>query len=584
MAVKISGTFEPDGDFPIASAEHVQYEEGKDLKTAHDELKADVDSKSSITSILDVANCNDVLNGEISDTFKVWAIKFAKPATEKRFNSVTLICNRETEGIVYWQVTLRTWTQSVLETKKILMSADNANRPYTFIFDNSYDLRDGIILQVGMVDKNGKTLKVGIRKTTNYDSNLVAAPDGILYSMGTDPYASLLAVSENTYTGFNYSLQYIAKKFTSDNARSQNLQSAFDFIMPDKIYLLQNKELWFYDDNIVENSFLMERTPTRLDLESTVPTSYDLAPGHGKIIGSAGNATLTFKIKTYDLLTPTSKTPVVSLTKPVSVVTKAAPTGKTINTLVVGDSFIENAYGEGILKYIDDLATADGNTMEFVGTKTVGGGFAGEGRGGWTETDYLSLYVPVAQRDAEAASEDKKMPSPFVFSDDDTVANSYFSMTKYMTDNSIATINNVVFCLGMNGGNGSGIDAMITNMKAAIPDARFFVSLVPSAPKALLGSTWGRQNSVDMQLAREKQNKAYIALFNGRTSERIYLMPTNFNVDRLKGIQHKTVYNKFQFSDLDNATETLNDGIHPTALGAKSIAYVIYNYLAYTNA
>ena len=403
------------------------------------------------------------------------------------------------------------------------------------------------------VDKDYKILS---RATTTAVNNLelIAQQDGYLVS--------------NVQQWRNFSL---IKTGCNDPSVLQDIFNTLSarFIMPASIYGKSGVSMYAYTPEIFSNwKHLNNYQLTLSGLTDAQSIEDSVAP---RMILPLATKTMKMSLQNY------RNNEVVN--KPVSVKTVSTLSNTSATVLVIGDSFIRYKWGDGILKYMSDFATDDGVSLTFIGTVTTGYGYQAEGRGGWSALDYLTHYVPVSERDPSAANEQKKMPSPFVFSDNDTVADAYFDFAQYLTANNLSAPDVIIISLGMNDGNTSAdaINTMIADIHGDYPNIPIIVSMIPTVPRRITtGDFYSRKTT------RENQNLSYIAKFDGRESEKIYISPEHLALDGILGLIGDTQnVNPVSLESGDEVTEIVNTSIHPTAVGAWNIAKWKYETLLY---
>jgi len=341
------------------------------------------------------------------------------------------------------------------------------------------------------------------------------------------------------------------------------------FVLPRNFYGITGNELYWYTPEMFSNwrhLFNYEIITTNVTGVQSIEDS--VAP---RMIVPLQTRRLNIRLHDYANNEDEEKYIELKTTSPVA--------SSSASVLVIGDSFIKYTWGSGVLKYVSDFAAADNVTLNFVGTVTTGYGFHAEARGGWSAVDYLTHYVPVAERDPSATDEQKKMPSPFVFSDNDTVAGAYFDFAKYLTVNNMSAPDIIMISLGMNGGDTSAaaIQEMIADIHADYPNIKIIVSMIPTVPRRIeSGDFYTRKTS------RENQNLSYIALFDKRDAEKIYLSSEHLAIDGILGLGGtEQNVNPVSFDDSDKVMEIINNSIHPTAIGAWNLAKFKYNVIVY---
>ncbi len=467
-----------------------------------------------------------------------------------------------------------------------LLPFDSRTSDYVFYLNNERNLSESVTISFGYCNASLNTVSIGtaIGLAANVaDSTITGSVIKYIQPGGAITASTSNAGNPNwksaPYKLLNASKVVYAPQEVSAAAPAD--PNPYSIILPNNLYLLSGNQFWYYDDAIVRNSHIYEKEPLRIILEArrssdnaVITTPYSYVEGYGQIKADV-NYSLTMRVMDYSKVDSLSA-PLAKSTKVVNVTTKTRPTGITKKVLVIGDSYVDNKYGDGMLKYISDFALADGNTLEFIGTRTTKYGFLAEAYAGWSENTFTTRYVSTAQRiDVNGDSNSPFMHSRFMFSPDDTPANAVFSFSQYLTTYNVATPDIVMIFLGMNGGEGTRINQMITSIKAAAPSCKIVVNMVPGAEKKRYNF-----DSITRQLGRLTQNISYLAKFQGREAEGIFLNPCHMGFDRVYGLIN-TTQQRVQFN-LDNVpAEVVNSDHHQTATGNKWLGYSNYNYLMY---
>lgn len=460
---------------------------------------------------------------------------------------------------------------------------------YDFMLSRTFNLTEGVVIVYGYCDANFNTISPGVvlnwASSTVTDTNVMDASVNVL-NAGVTPIWGSYALASSVWKTANYSLNNVTRlvydlAIANSQVQPPTPANQYDIVLPPKLYLLNNSNYWYYEDAIILNTQIYEKAPCKLGVSATkvsdgsTLTTNNL-PGYGYLTGGADNYNLNMQILDYSN-SDVSSVPVQKLSKTFGCYVKPNPTGKNPGVLMIGDSYLDLQWGSGILEYIKQFATTDGNTITYKGTRTSYGDL-GEARASWAESTFYSRYVPTAQRIAvNGDPTSANMTSPFVFSSDDTVANAHFDFAQYLSVNSITGIDTIVFFLGMNGGDGSNMNSMITNIQAALPNVKILVCMIPGAERSMMG-----QDSVTKQLGRLAQNTSYLTKFQNREASNVYLIPTHMNFNRTYSIIN-TQQQQVQFNLDSVPTQTIVNDHHPTASGAKGIAYMIYQYLMYVN-
>ena len=390
-------------------------------------------------------------------------------------------------------------------------------------------------------------------------------------------------ISPLTYKRFTDFQAYVDNRIAATG--SVNASTQFDIVLPPKLYMVTGSQYWFYDDAIIRNAHLYERRSMKLgfsavktsDGTTLTPAPYDYIYGTGKL---ASPQSYSLTVNLQDFTGATGATPTVLLSKTIPVTVKTKPTSKTVNALFIGDSYIDAKWGDGVLAYIQQFASADGNTIVYKGSRTSYSTYQTEARASWNENTFMR-YVPLAQRiDVNGDPTSPNMHSPFMFSTNDTQAGASFDFGQYLTTYNIGSLDVVVFFLGMNGGQGPNIDVMINSIKAALPSVTILVCMVPGAEKNKYNLNSSTFDSWARQVGRLDQNLSYLTRFANREASNIYLVPTHMNFHRVYALRNQN-YEQVQFN-LDSVGQVpVNIDHHPSPSGAKGLGYMIYNHIMY---
>ena len=262
-----------------------------------------------------------------------------------------------------------------------------------------------------------------------------------------------------------------------------------------------------------------------------------------------------------------------SKTVHVNPVSISTPFSKKI--LCIGDSFFDYPWytsqqsgtktGKGIMSFLNALATADGNTLDFIGThlsytddETP---YYSESYGGWME----SWFVSSDQHNYEG----NNIYSPFYINSTPCNFSAYFT-------NLGETPDIVLFFLGMNGNysasTGEGIADMIEAIQAVSQTTKFLVCTIP--PYFNNRYLYG-YSLIAGDVDRYNSNNKYLTLFDGKESQGIYVCPVNaiFNAEH-HFIQTETAWLNYSSEKVNVVTNH-----HPNQIGVKVLADNIYSVI-----
>lgn len=254
---------------------------------------------------------------------------------------------------------------------------------------------------------------------------------------------------------------------------------------------------------------------------------------------------------------------------------------KTINCLILGDSYCDNLYGtKGMIGWIQQLAQDQGCTIVSKGTRLTEYNISAEAYQGWNEENYFR-YISTSSRDNQNTRNPANVSSPFMFSQDDTVANAKFNFHDYLNVNNIGQIDAIVIFLGMNGGDGNYINKMIngdnnnivaSSIRDVLPNIPILINFVPNY--------WGCDNFSDFdamigQNNRISQNLGYTSIFDKQNN--IFLIPASaYNrVFGFRCIGGASIFSQLQGNlqyDVQLPTTIFNYDHHPSTFGVKILA------------
>ena len=253
----------------------------------------------------------------------------------------------------------------------------------------------------------------------------------------------------------------------------------------------------------------------------------------------------------------------------------ATATNESLKVLCIGDSFMDYPWytteqmghsGKGIMALIKEYASADSNTIDFIGTHLSytdnGDDYYSEAYGGWSEDSYVD--------NAKHSYEGSQIYSPFCING---TANSYSAYFTALGE----TPDIVVFFLGMNGDysstTGQAIQTMITGIKAVNASTKFIVCTIPGYFKNRYLYNYS-YSSGDNQ--KYMKNNAYYTLFDGEESSGVYICPINAMWD-----------SEYHYITADEAILRFNTDVkvpicrnhHPNQTGVQMIADAIYTVI-----
>ncbi len=534
---------------------------------------------SSNTELSVLANAST--KNQVSGINSAVGITFVTSST-LTFNTFAFPGHNFTDSRAVFAVAYLKTTAGVTEIKTVPF--DKRTTDYKFQFSRTYALTEGVAISFGYCDIDLNTFATGVG-TLLWASSTADANLSSVRVRYIDPSTCAAITCTGITSGSPGWVSTPYKLLTTIvnlGAGGATEPQPYQIVLPPKLYGLATSNYWLYEDSYIQNAHVFEKAPVRLTLSAKKVSDGTTITPYAQITGitqlsATEPVNLTMTIQSYsktDSTYASAIAPRTTLTKAISYSVITPPTSKTLNALVIGDSYVDIQYGDGMLKYVTDFITASGNTVNFKGLRTSYG-IKHEARAGWSEVTFFR-YVPTATRIAATGSPSSVlMSSPFMFSTNDTEASAVFSFSQYLSTNSIGSLDVVMIFLGMNGGDGSYIDQMITSIKSALPSAKVLVCMVPPAERDRMNF-----DSNARQTGRLNQNNFYLTRFAGRESSGIYLVPTHMGFSRRYGLIGYE-QGQVQFNLTGVPTKYIANDHHPTPTGNKGMAYMESQYLLY---
>lgn len=335
--------------------------------------------------------------------------------------------------------------------------------------------------------------------------------------------------------------------------------------LPPEVHAVVAVETSLYYDNVV-----LTETPKAYQFKVTCP------------IGQAEKRRWTVTPKTADVgehqltvtVSDSAGKELGNATTTLNVVPADAGAGRDIRLLIVGDSLTHaTTYSNEIAR----LLSLPGNPgWRMLGThkpSRAAKGVAHEGYGGWTWQRFVSQYEP------NPDGTYRKRSSPFVYPEPD--GKPVLDVKRYFDQECSGQRPDFVFfllgindCFGANPEDPDAIDARIDSMmiqadtlltafRAAAPEAELGICLTtpPNCREEGFQANYkGRYHRWGWKRIQHRLVQRQIGRFGGREKERLFVVPTQLNLDPVDGYP-------------------TNNGVHPNEFGYKQIGASIYSWL-----
>lgn len=367
----------------------------------------------------------------------------------------------------------------------------------------------------------------------------------------------------------------IAPRLSAAQDRSVQVDG-LRFTIPPRIYAVVGQPMVVYVDNVI-----LTQTPQSFSLKvervqddqwipigTAEPQSWSLTPEPDQV----GRHRLRFRL--YERLQDQVHERAVAITQ-LEVASAQAGIGRALSMLIVGDSLTHaSQYPNSLAR----LLSLPGNpTWSMMGTHRPAGvadGVAHEGFGGWTWERFVNHFVPNSE-----GAEPKLRGSPFVFAD--MQGKPQLNPAKYFDQHSAGKRPDViVFLLGINDcfaappDNLPKIDeridvvfkqaeTLLAAMHQAAPKANLLVCTTPppnSRQEAFEANYQDKYSRWGWKRIQHRLVERQIKQFADREAERVFLGPTELNVDPIAGYP-------------------VNNGVHPNAVGYQQIANSLYAWI-----
>jgi len=339
-------------------------------------------------------------------------------------------------------------------------------------------------------------------------------------------------------------------------------QGALQLTLPETFPAVVGEEMSLYFDNVI----LTENPEAyRFEVECAVGTTSARRWSVTPKAEDVGSHKLTLTVR------DAGNQPLARGSTTLRVVPADAGKGRTLRLLVVGDSLTNaTVYPNELARLLSQPGNPE---WKMLGTHRPGSaaeGVAHEGYGGWTWQRFVAHYEP------NPDEANRKRSSPFVFlGEADKPA---LNVGRYFEEKCGGERPDVVFfllgindCFSANPDDPKALDTRIDEVfrhaetllaafRAAAPEAELAICLVP-APNTREGAfeanykgrypRWGWKRIQHRLVQRQLQH------FSGREKERIFVVPTELNIDPIDGYPE-------------------NNAVHPNAFGYRQIAASLY--------
>lgn len=386
-----------------------------------------------------------------------------------------------------------------------------------------------------------------------------------------------------------------------------------EFLLPDTIYLRPNEDFSIYYNGAIRNYFALDdnyfvgQAKKTGNTYSAISGAYDYKWHYTP--AASENFSVEFRIIE-------KSTGIIVTSKVVNFITSAVKTGKSLNAVIIGDSFVD---GYNIVPYLVQMIEAGGNTLNSLGLNSTD--FQGIKDNGYAG---LSYYWVTNSKQSTALRSDRPLDQAYwdegwgegeqygwhsgdTYQDLTPEQRSHghtknelfnpttnkFDLSYYMTNfYPNETCNVLISEYGLNDiGWGT-----IAECEAKLPDIKNYITEIITSAKAYnanikvvlytivsnakddnsIGSWWPFSDNSRVQTCCDLFNK--MILENFANDANVIIIPSSANFDNRYGIKTQT-YKPVKFDQ--SIEEICTSDIHPTVIGSKyiadSMANVVYN-------
>lgn len=348
-----------------------------------------------------------------------------------------------------------------------------------------------------------------------------------------------------------------SQSLTEDVAESLTIPAP-EIVLPPYLFGVVGREMNVYFDNLhmADAGEYLHDVTTSSAVGAHQNERWTYTPAGAIAVG-------TFVYSAHDKRTGTS---LVSKTAQLRAAASTAGTGTTKKVMVIGDSLV----GAGTITQTL-LDNVDGMGVTLLGTLGTGLN-KHEGRGGWSITTYTTNYAG----------------NPFWIG-------GQVDFPGYLTANTVDTPDWVLIHLGINDCFGqtsdtacsdladtlfTSLDTLIASIKAA--GAGVKVGLLIPSPPSFDQDSFGANYTTAQNRWRFKRNiliwaRQLIAKYAGQEANRIYIVPSNVNLDTVNNMSRAAAAPINSRTTLTSQRQ--NNGVHPATEGYRQIGDAVWAFL-----
>lgn len=377
---------------------------------------------------------------------------------------------------------------------------------------------------------------------------------------GTLPENMMIAKYLNEDKSFErYDSVYILNKYIREPMEDVILN------VPEKIYALVGLETNIYFENITE-----KWEDYDWDVSCTKGAQYERGYKLTPAAGDVGSYTLTIKASV-------SETIYKEVTATLIITAADAGSGTSKSVIVLGDSTTNSGT---VIEKLNANFSGDVMSITTLGTRGTSPNNH-EGRSGWKWEDYFTK-ASITYTDGRGT-----VYNPFYNPTSQTFDAAYYFANSGISKPDYFIVNmgiNDVFGYASDSALSSAMTTIMSRCEAAVASILeattttkvcVCVTIPPNRSQDAFGKAYGCAQTRD----RCKRNnaiwaKALIDTFDGRESERIYVIPIHANLDTVYNMGLETLPVNARNTDVTYQSPIANGGVHPVASGYWQIADV----------